>query len=70
MAKGDCWRSLGRRSPEFWDGVREGIRMFAVWKDGQQVVGCMPTPIEEVFGEIEAVINEGSGEREISRNDT
>lgn len=69
MAKGDCWRGLGRRSPDFWDGVREGIKMFAVWKDGEQFVGIMATPIQEVFDEIETVINEGSESGEIVYGD-
>lgn len=56
MSKGDCWRDLGRRTPDFWAGVFEGIRMFSVWKDGDQLVGIMRTPIKEVFAEIKEVI--------------
>ena len=34
-------------------GQIEGIRMFAIWKDGQQLVGCLQRPLEEVLKPIE-----------------
>lgn len=33
----------------FIEGIMEGIRLYAVWKDGQEVVGCMQTPLKEVL---------------------
>lgn len=33
----------------FLNGVMEGIILYAIWKDGTQVVGCMQKPLKEVL---------------------
>ena len=32
----------------FLEGVIEGITLYAIWRNGQQLVGCLETPIQEV----------------------
>ncbi|MHA2043489.1 MAG: hypothetical protein ACW99G_01770 [Candidatus Thorarchaeota archaeon] len=51
------WEQFGKQTHSFWNGVREGIKAYAVWKDGDQLVGIMRQPIKEVFREIEAAVN-------------
>lgn len=36
---------------KFWlkQGWEAGVRDFAIWKDGEQVVGCRQTPLKEVL---------------------
>lgn len=36
-------------------GLEEGIRMYAIWKDGVQLVGAMQRPLAEVLGEVRQV---------------
>ena len=36
-------------------GMKNGIREYAVWKDGEQLVGIMRRPIREVFDALDAV---------------
>ena len=36
-------------------GLEEGIRTYAIWKDGTQVVGCLETPLKEVLKEVRSV---------------
>lgn len=33
----------------FLEGVIEGIRLYAVWKNGEQKVGCLEKPLKEVL---------------------
>ena len=33
----------------FLEGVIEGIRLYAIWRDGEQLVGCMERPLKEVL---------------------
>lgn len=33
----------------FLEGVIEGIELYAIWRDGQQLVGCMERPLKEVL---------------------
>ena len=42
----------GERSKEFIEGVIAGIEAYAVWKDGEQVVGIMCEPLKEVIKEV------------------
>lgn len=42
------------RSPSFWAGVREGIKAYAVWRNGEQEVGIMQTPLKDVLTEVDA----------------
>jgi hypothetical protein len=30
----------------FLQGFIDGVTLYAVWKDGEQVVGCMQTPLK------------------------
>lgn len=32
----------------FLEGVIEGIRLYAIWKNGEQLVGCMQRPLKGV----------------------
>jgi len=48
------WRDIyGPQNEDFIAGVKAGVRMFAVWKDGEQLVGVAKTPLEREFKEIE-----------------
>lgn len=33
----------------FLEGAIEGIRLYAIWKDGTQLVGCLGKPLKEVI---------------------
>lgn len=33
----------------FLAGYRHGVESYAVWRDGQQLVGCLERPMGEVF---------------------
>jgi len=37
----------------YFDGVREGIRMYAWWKDGIQYVGTTGRTLEEALKEVD-----------------
>lgn len=50
------WETMGKRTPDFWAGVREGIRAYGVWKDGTQLIGIMEKPIQQLFFELGGVI--------------
>lgn len=53
MKKDSYWQQFGPRSKDFWDGIKDGTRAYAVWNDGEQLVGIMKTPLQEVFDEID-----------------
>jgi hypothetical protein len=47
------WKEMyGTRSKDFIEGVLAGVEAFAIWKDGQQVVGCQQKPLKQVRKEI------------------
>lgn len=53
MSKKGIWADLyGWQSDDFIEGVIAGVEMYAVWKNGKQVVGIMQTPLEIVVKEI------------------
>lgn len=33
----------------FLEGAIEGITLYAIWKDGEQLVGCLQRPLKEVL---------------------
>ena len=33
----------------FLEGVIEGITLYAIWRNGEQLVGCMERPLKEVL---------------------
>ena len=33
----------------FVEGAIEGITLYAIWKNGEQLVGCMARPLKEVL---------------------
>ena len=37
----------------YYDGVKEGIRQFAWWKDGTQYVGTCGTTLEHALVEVD-----------------
>ncbi len=43
----------GIQTLDFTKGVIAGVTMYAVWKDGRQVVGIQEKPLEKVIVEIE-----------------
>lgn len=60
------WKDLyGPRSRDFIEGVKAGVRMFAVWKDGKQFVGVMREPLEKMLEEIEKDLGGGMFEKEV-----
>lgn len=40
------------------EGTIDGIRMYAIWRNGQQLVGCLEKPLEEVLPEYERKLAE------------
>jgi len=32
----------------FLEGVIEGITLYAIWRNGEQLVGCLQKPLKEV----------------------
>jgi len=64
------WKDLyGPRSREFIDGVKAGVRMFAVWEDGKQLVGVMREPLEKSLEEIEKDLGGGMFEKEVKEKE-
>lgn len=53
---GDYWEQYKDKSEDFWEGVKQGIKAYAIWKDGKRYVGIMRTPIEDDYAEINAII--------------
>lgn len=37
----------------FREGFKQGVEMFAIWKDGDQLVGAMRRPIKEIYREVD-----------------
>lgn len=37
----------------FLAGLEEGIRRYAIWKDGEQKVGCLQKPLKEVLSSLQ-----------------
>lgn len=37
----------------FLEGAIEGIRLYATWRNGEQLVGCMERPLKEVLAPYE-----------------
>jgi len=33
----------------FLEGAIEGIRLYAIWRNGEQLVGCLERPLKEVL---------------------
>jgi hypothetical protein len=50
------------------EGLKEGIRRYAIWKDGVQMVGVMQRPLSEVLREIKGNEEVGVRIREIGVN--
>jgi len=42
----------GQRSKEFIEGVIAGIEAYAVWRDGEQLVGIKQEPLKKVIEEV------------------
>lgn len=48
------WTDMyGTKDASFVQGLIEGLKTFAVWKDGKQYVGISQIPLDEVIAEIE-----------------
>jgi hypothetical protein len=55
------WKEMyGTTSKEFCEGVIAGIKAFAIWENGEQLVGVDRKPLEEVIKEV----REGLGSKE------
>ena len=37
----------------FLEGCIEGIRDYAIWRNGEQLVGCLERPLKEVIAPLE-----------------
>lgn len=44
---------INRVYDTYYEGVKEGITRYAVWKDGTQVVGVMERPLIQVLVEVD-----------------
>lgn len=49
------WDQLGKRPKAFWDGVKEGINAYSIWKDGEQFVGLEREPQAALFAELDRI---------------
>ena len=50
----NIWKELyGTRSEAFVEGVKAGIKMYAVWDSGELLVGIGRRPIKDVFKEVD-----------------
>ena len=34
------------------EGYKDAVKNYSIWKDGEQLVGCMATPLKVVINEI------------------
>jgi len=39
--------------PYYNEGYKQALDDYAIWKDGVQVIGCLETPIKEIFAKID-----------------
>jgi hypothetical protein len=47
------WEEMfGSQPLTFIEGVIEGVKAYAIWKNGTRVVGCMEEPLNDVIEEI------------------
>lgn len=62
MSNSSNWQGRGTNSYDTWkaaleiayvDGKKEGIRLFAWWKDGVQYVGTCGKTLEEALKEVD-----------------
>lgn len=45
----------GLRSKDFIEGMKEGIKLYAYWEDGNQYVGIRHKPLKEALKEIDEI---------------
>ena len=50
-------REFKLRRIGFLEGAIEGIRLYAIWKNGEQKVGCLETPLKEVLTPYQEELN-------------
>jgi len=50
---GYLYDMYGKQTPDFIAGVKAGVEMFAVWKDGEQLCGIEKILLREVNEEID-----------------
>jgi hypothetical protein len=63
MSENDYWKNILRyKSKDFKDGLIEGIRAHAIWKDGKQVVGCLEKSLLEEIKTIDIIFLQLNGE--------
>lgn len=52
-------QKLSASEREAWrKGFFDCLDMFAIWKDGTQVIGCMETDIKEIQRKVDAKLEE------------
>lgn len=49
---------MTQRSQDYLEGFKEGIKMYAWWKDGVQYIGTTGTTLKEALKEIEKIEEE------------
>lgn len=42
-------KEKAERRIAYLEGMIEGITMYAIWKNGDQLVGCLQKPLKEVL---------------------
>lgn len=47
----------------FLEGAIEGITLYAIWKNGEQLVGCLQRPLSEVLQPIRDELNKLKAEK-------
>lgn len=58
------WRENYRNkigNKDFIEGIIEGVRAFAVWKEGKQMVGVMKRPLKDEIEDIKTELDYEAG---------
>lgn len=64
------WKDLyGPQSRDFIEGVKAGVRIYAVWKNGELLVGVEKVPLEKELEEIEKDLGGGMFEKEVKEKE-
>ena len=50
----------GKPPPAYYEGVKDGIAMYAIWRNGAQYVGVLQRPIKDVFADVDKAAERGA----------
>lgn len=58
------WLEQEKNDPAFWQGARQGLRLYAWWKDGVEYIGTRGTTLRQALKDVE------DAERELALSGT